>query len=30
RWQQHVNRFGTSAWMLATHNDTRHLTPHTR
>jgi probable phosphoglycerate mutase len=30
RWQQHVNRFGRSAWMLATHNDTRHLTAQTR
>jgi probable phosphoglycerate mutase len=25
RWQQHVNRFGRSVWMLAGHNDTRHL-----
>lgn len=26
RWQQHVNRFGRRVWMLAAHNDTRHLT----
>jgi probable phosphoglycerate mutase len=25
RWQQHVNRFDRHTWMLATHNDTRHL-----
>lgn len=25
RWQLHVNRFDQSVWMLATHNDTRHL-----
>lgn len=28
RWQEHVNRFGRHAWMLAAHNDTRHLTEH--
>jgi probable phosphoglycerate mutase len=26
-WQQHVNRFGHATWMLARHNDTRHLWP---
>jgi 2,3-bisphosphoglycerate-dependent phosphoglycerate mutase len=26
RWQHHVNRFGREVWMLAAHNDTRHLT----
>jgi probable phosphoglycerate mutase len=26
RWQHHVNRLGQTAWMLAAHNDTRHLT----
>jgi 2,3-bisphosphoglycerate-dependent phosphoglycerate mutase len=26
RWQEHVNRFGRHVWMLAAHNDTRHLT----
>lgn len=26
RWQQHVNRFDRHVWMLAAHNDTRHLT----
>jgi probable phosphoglycerate mutase len=26
RWQQHVNRFNRRVWMLAAHNDTRHLT----
>ncbi|MFI7598265.1 histidine phosphatase family protein [Actinoplanes sp. NPDC049681] len=26
RWQQHVNRFDRRVWMLAAHNDTRHLT----
>jgi probable phosphoglycerate mutase len=25
RWQHHVNRFGRHVWMLAAHNDTRHL-----
>lgn len=25
RWQRHVNRLGQVAWMLAAHNDTRHL-----
>jgi probable phosphoglycerate mutase len=25
RWQQHVNRFDRHVWMLAAHNDTRHL-----
>jgi 2,3-bisphosphoglycerate-dependent phosphoglycerate mutase len=25
RWQHHVNRFGRRVWMLAAHNDTRHL-----
>lgn len=25
RWQQHINRFGRSVWMLAAHNDTAHL-----
>jgi 2,3-bisphosphoglycerate-dependent phosphoglycerate mutase len=25
RWQQHVNRFDRHVWMLASHNDTRHL-----
>nr|WP_237439700.1 histidine phosphatase family protein [Amycolatopsis rubida] len=25
RWQLHVNRFGQEVWMLAAHNDTRHL-----
>lgn len=25
RWQQHINRFGRSVWMLAVHNDTAHL-----
>jgi probable phosphoglycerate mutase len=25
RWQQHVNRFDRRVWMLAAHNDTRHL-----
>lgn len=24
-WQQHVNRFARSVWMLAAHNDTSHL-----
>lgn len=24
-WQRHRNRFGHEAWMLASHNDTRHL-----
>lgn len=28
RWQQHVNRFDRHVWMLAAHNDTRHLTEH--
>lgn len=26
RWQHHVNRFDRRVWMLAAHNDTRHLT----
>lgn len=26
RWQQHVNRFDRTVWMLAAHNDTSHLT----
>lgn len=30
RWQQHVNRFGRSVWMLVVHNDSRHLTTQTR
>jgi probable phosphoglycerate mutase len=25
RWQQHINRFDRHVWMLAAHNDTRHL-----
>jgi probable phosphoglycerate mutase len=25
RWQRHVNRLGQVVWMLAAHNDTRHL-----
>lgn len=25
RWQQHVNRFDRTTWMLAAHNDIRHL-----
>ncbi|UQU66836.1 histidine phosphatase family protein [Couchioplanes caeruleus] len=25
RWQHHVNRFDRHVWMLAAHNDTRHL-----
>jgi probable phosphoglycerate mutase len=25
RWQRHRNRFGDERWMLASHNDTRHL-----
>jgi len=25
RWQEHVNRFDRHVWMLAAHNDTRHL-----
>ena len=27
-WQLHVNRLDQAVWMLATHNDTRHLTEH--
>jgi probable phosphoglycerate mutase len=30
RWQRHVNRFGRSVWMLAVHNDTRHLSAQNR
>lgn len=30
RWQQHVNRFGRRVWMLAAHNDTRHLSAPSR
>ncbi|MGH3614341.1 MAG: histidine phosphatase family protein [Pseudonocardia sp.] len=26
RWQRHVNRIDQAVWMLAAHNDTRHLT----
>lgn len=26
RWQEHTNRFDRRTWMLATHNDTSHLT----
>ena len=26
RWQHHVNRFQRGVWMLAAHNDTKHLT----
>lgn len=26
-WQQHVNRFARTVWMLVTHNDTSHLPP---
>jgi probable phosphoglycerate mutase len=26
RWEHHTNRFGRRVWMLATHNDTAHLT----
>jgi 2,3-bisphosphoglycerate-dependent phosphoglycerate mutase len=26
RWEEHVNRFDRHVWMLAAHNDTRHLT----
>jgi 2,3-bisphosphoglycerate-dependent phosphoglycerate mutase len=25
RWQQHINRFERETWMLAAHNDTKHL-----
>ena len=29
-WQRHRNRFGHEVWMLASHNDTRHLHPQTK